>query len=73
MYPAIPKKTAPKKQLVNGAVAPVAQSNAGLESDLDFQVAYPLLWPQGTVLYQLSDEGSFNSFLDAIDGVSQAT
>ncbi|KAH9219932.1 protease S8 tripeptidyl peptidase I [Leptodontidium sp. 2 PMI_412] len=67
-YPAIPKKTAPKKQLINGAITPVVQSEAGLESDLDFQVAYPLLWPQQTVLYQLGDESSFNTFLDALDG-----
>ncbi|KAL2069566.1 hypothetical protein VTL71DRAFT_14245 [Oculimacula yallundae] len=67
-YPAIPKKTAPKKQLINGAVAPTSQNEAGLESDLDFQVAYPLLWPQETVLYQMGDEGSFNTFLDALDG-----
>lgn len=50
---------------------------AGAESDLDFQVAYPLIYPQGTVLFQTDDPvyennytftGFLNNFLDALDG-----
>jgi tripeptidyl-peptidase-1 len=29
---------------------------AGIEADLDFEVAMPLIWPQKTVLYQVDDE-----------------
>jgi len=41
------------------------------ESDLDFEYAMTLLYPQNVTLYQVGDlyEGaSFNNFLDAIDG-----
>lgn len=47
------------------------------ESDLDFQISYPILYPQGAVLFQTDDlhystidagSGIFNTFLDAIDG-----
>lgn len=49
----------------------------GLESSLDLDSAWPLIWPQNTVLYQTDDEyyeysfnftGFWNTFLDAIDG-----
>jgi tripeptidyl-peptidase-1 len=70
IYPAIPQGTGPKLDSIDGGVAPVAQVNAGLESSLDFQVAYPLLWPQETILYQVGLTATFNSFFDALDGVS---
>jgi tripeptidyl-peptidase I len=76
----IPQGTHPKPSFIDGAQAPVPVSQAGGESDLDFELAYPILWPQGTVLYQTDDinyatgvistAGGFNTFLDAIDGVS---
>lgn len=69
-YPSIKKGTGPKLASIDGGQAPVAQVNAGGESILDFDIAYPLLWPQGTVLYQVGLSSSFNSFLDALDGVS---
>jgi tripeptidyl-peptidase-1 len=62
---------------VDGAVAPTNVMSAGSESDLDFQISYPLLYPQNTVLFQTDDPvyeanytytGFFNNFLDAIDG-----
>lgn len=68
-YPAIKKGTGPKLASIDGGQAPVAQVNAGEESILDFEIAYPLLWPQGTVLYQIGLTSTFNSFLDALDGV----
>ncbi len=49
----------------------------GLESSLDFNSAWPLIYPQGAVLFEEDDElygtqggarGLFNTFLDAIDG-----
>lgn len=51
------------------------------EADLDLDVAYPIIYPQTTTIYQVDDEyynlhsangyfGIFNTFLDAIDGVS---
>ena len=51
------------------------------EADLDLDIAWPIIYPQGTTVYQVDDEyytryssngyfGIFNTFLDAIDGVS---
>ena len=48
--------------------------NAGevIESALDFQTAYSIIWPQQTRLYQSGDSvnvdsvGTFNIFLDAL-------
>jgi len=78
--PQIPQGTHPKPAFIDGAQAPVPVSQAGGESDLDFELAYPILWPQCTVLYQTDDinyatgviqtSGGFNTFLDALDGVS---
>ena len=78
--PYIPQGTHPKPAFIDGAQAPVPVADAGGESDLDFELAYPILWPQGTVLFQTDDinyatgsiatAGAFNTFLDAIDGVS---
>lgn len=51
---------------------------AGGESDLDFTISYPIIYPQNSVLYQTDDlnyatgieggGGFLNTFLDAIDG-----
>jgi tripeptidyl-peptidase I len=41
------------------------------ESDLDLQIAMPLIYPIQLTLYQVGDQqegASFNNFLDAIDG-----
>lgn len=70
LFPTTPQGFAPKVQLIDGGKAPVPQSQAGVESSLDLEVAIPLLYPQGTVVYQLGTSGGFNTFLDAIDGVS---
>jgi tripeptidyl-peptidase-1 len=44
---------------------------------LDFQIAWPIIYPQGTVLFQTDDpvyeanyvfSGFLNTFLDALDG-----
>jgi tripeptidyl-peptidase-1 len=50
---------------------------AGGESNLDFQLAYPLIFPQNITLFQTDDRyyaattgpesGFFNTFLDGID------
>ncbi|ESZ95141.1 hypothetical protein SBOR_4473 [Sclerotinia borealis F-4128] len=75
--PYIPQGTHPIPGFVDGAVAPVSVSEGGGESSLDFELAYPLLYPQKLVLYQTDDinysnenptAGAFNTFLDAIDG-----
>lgn len=74
----IPQGTHPTHNFVDGAEAPVLAAEAGIESSIDFDLAYPLLYPQNLVLYQTDDinnsnedprPGSFNTFLDAIDGV----
>jgi tripeptidyl-peptidase-1 len=78
--PQIPQGTHPEPAFIDGAQAPVPVQSAGGESDLDFELAYPIIYPQSTVLYQTDDlnyatgaiytNGGFNTFLDAIDGVS---
>ena len=73
----IPQGTGPKLEAIDGATAPDPVLEAGVESDLDFQVSYPLIYPQGAVLFQTDDpvyeadyvyEGFLNNFLDALDG-----
>jgi tripeptidyl-peptidase-1 len=80
--PYIPQGTHPIANFVDGAQAPVSIDEGGGESILDFELAYPLLYPQKIVLYQTDDinysnenptVGAFNVFLDAIDGVSIAS
>ncbi|KUI56412.1 Aorsin [Cytospora mali] len=77
--PYIANGTHPILNAIDGGEAPVAVEDAGSESDLDFQLAYPIIYPQTTTLYQADDEyyadggngtqnGIFNTFLDAIDG-----
>ncbi|MCJ1286094.1 hypothetical protein MMC26_005437 [Xylographa opegraphella] len=77
--PYIPKGTHPIPAFIDGAEAPVPVKDAGGESDLDFQLAYPLIYPQTITLYQTDDLnyatnpnstslGGFNTFLDALDG-----
>jgi tripeptidyl-peptidase-1 len=77
LAPEIPQGTHPELRAIDGAVAPVPVTEAGAESDLDFQISYPLIYPQNTVLFQTDDpvyeanytfEGFLNNFLDAIDG-----
>lgn len=85
IYPTIPQGTTPLVRLVDGAPAPTNDiTTAGLEATLDFEIAYPIHWPQNSVLYSVDDEwyqvngtnyktgrlynGFLNTFLDAIDG-----
>ncbi|KAK4504381.1 hypothetical protein PRZ48_005297 [Zasmidium cellare] len=74
--PYIPITTRPKLEGIDGGFAPGLF--AGGESDLDFQISYPLIYPQNSVLFQTDDifyatglEGSsgfLKTFLDALDG-----
>ncbi|PYH90287.1 aorsin [Aspergillus ellipticus CBS 707.79] len=76
--PYIPQGTHPKPAFIDGAEAPVPVEYAGAESDLDMQLAYPIIYPQTITLYQTDDynyasgeietDGFFNTFLDAVDG-----
>lgn len=82
-YPEIPNGTYPIEKNIDGAFgASKSTAAAGAESDLDFEAAQPLIWPQKTILFQTDDEfyelnetsadtritGFFNNFFDAIDG-----
>lgn len=73
----IPIGTAPKLKAIDGAKAPNPVTSAGPESDLDFQISYPLIYPQNSILFQTDDPvyeanytyaGFLNNFLDALDG-----
>lgn len=74
--PRIPNGTHPTLVSIDGGSAPVEPKYADGESDLDFQVSYPLIYPQSITLYQTDDKdytvngagGIFNNFLNAIDG-----
>lgn len=74
--PNIPNGTHPALVSIDGGLAPVEPKFADGESDLDLQVAYPLIHPQGVTLYQTDDKiytisgagGLFNNFLNAVDG-----
>jgi tripeptidyl-peptidase-1 len=72
--PNIPTGTHPTLNGVDGGTAPVPQNEGGGESMLDFQLAYPIVHPQGIRLFQTLDlqtstqtYGIFNPFLDALD------
>ncbi|PMB69550.1 Tripeptidyl-peptidase sed1 [Beauveria bassiana] len=72
--PSIPKGTGPKVDLLNfNGQKPNPEYAAG-EAALDFDMAIPMIYPQGTELFQSKDNfsrstpGFFNVFLDAIDG-----
>jgi tripeptidyl-peptidase-1 len=77
--PRIPKGTQPTPAYIDGSEAPAELVGAGGESDLDFELAYPLIYPQTITLFQTDDlyyaegahhnYGFFNTFLDALDGV----
>lgn len=61
LYPYIPNGTYPIERLIDGATGSseetgLSEYDAGVESDLDFQSAWPLIWPQGTVLFQSDDQ-----------------
>ena len=78
LAPNIPQGTHPTLDGIDGATAPVADvMDAGPESDLDFQISYPIIYPQNSILFQTDDDvyeanytyqGFLNNFLDAIDG-----
>lgn len=71
----IPKGTGPKIDLIDwNGKKPNADGAVG-EAALDFDMAIPIIYPQGTELYQSHDNfdgyqqlGIFNQWLDAIDG-----
>lgn len=74
----IPQGTHPIPAFIDGAVAPVNVTRAGGESALDFELAYPLIYPQQITLFQTDDinyssgrlnsSGFYNTWLDGIDG-----
>ncbi|KAL5115587.1 hypothetical protein ACEQ8H_006563, partial [Pleosporales sp. CAS-2024a] len=75
--PKIPSDVKPEFISIDGgkpANLSVAQAEQVIESALDFQTAYSIIWPQQTRLYQNGDSvnvdsvGTFNIFLDALDG-----
>ncbi|KAJ4416113.1 hypothetical protein N0V82_006957 [Gnomoniopsis sp. IMI 355080] len=83
LYPEIPNGTYPIEKNIDGAFGAAKNvTSAGVESDLDFEAAQPLIWPQKTVLFQTDDEfyevnetsantpirGFWNTFYDALDG-----
>lgn len=53
----IPNGTYPKEDLIDGAIgAAQTASEVGVESDLDFEASWPLIWPQKEILFQTDDQ-----------------
>lgn len=68
--PWIPQGTGPNLDLINGATAPNPPETAGGESNLDFDMAYPIVYPQTTTLFQVDSQDfsdAFGDWLAAID------
>ncbi|CAE7195937.1 hypothetical protein P3342_009989 [Pyrenophora teres f. teres] len=75
--PKIPSDVTPEFISIDGGKPSnltVAKASEVVESALDFQTAYSIIYPQNTRLYQNGDSvnvdsvGTFNIFLDALDG-----
>ncbi|KAK3935714.1 subtilisin-like protein [Diplogelasinospora grovesii] len=75
--PQIPSDVVPEFISIDGGKVSnlsVAQDGEVVESALDFQISYAIIYPQNTRLYQNGDGvnidsvGTFNIFLDALDG-----
>lgn len=52
----IPKGTTPILQPIDGAPGLVGQANGGPESTLDFEISYPIVYPQQIKLFQTDDK-----------------
>ena len=83
LYPDIPAGTYPQEENIDGAFGAATQdSEVGAEANLDFEAAWPLIWPQKAVNFQADDNvieinqtdintpylGFWNTFFDALDG-----
>lgn len=75
--PQIPATEGPKVDLIDFSDTKPVFNSSGAEATLDFDVAYPIIYPQSTELYQTNATGNFavtgafaifNQFLDAVDG-----
>lgn len=68
--PYIPKGTGPQLDLINGATAPNPVEKSGGEAVLDFDMVYPIIYPQKSTLFQVKNDGLldiFDAYLAAID------
>ena len=74
--PEIPADVVPEFISIDGGLRAnltTVSQGSGVESALDFQSAYSIIYPQNTRLYQVGDGinvdsvGTFNIFLDALD------
>lgn len=70
--PKIPKGFGPKVDLINYGNDTFPADWAGIEANLDFQMVFPIIYPQTAELYQNKPQflshDAFDHFLDAIDG-----
>lgn len=66
--PYVPQGTAPKAAPINGQ-NPTEDSN---EADLDYEIAVPIIYPQGTTNYEVGVVDNDEDFVTAIDGFLEA-
>ena len=69
-FSSVPSGTAPIINRIDGATGSAKTDPEG-EADLDFEIAYPLIYPQLIQLFVVNTgdtEDLFDTFLDAVDG-----
>ena len=79
VHPLIPNGTHPIHHSIDGG-NPFSSTPVAGEANLDFELIYPIIWPQQSVVFETDDSyyssqgglphdsGYFNTFLDGIDG-----
>jgi tripeptidyl-peptidase-1 len=69
----IPLGTHPNLANVDGGSVAPSSDLVSLETELDLQIAYPIIYPQNITLFEVDTHangtGFMNTFLDSIDGV----
>ena len=64
----IPNGTIPKFAPINGGIPPNnSLTGVGDETDIDFEIAMALVYPQNVTLFQVGGGGNDENFLEAID------
>jgi len=70
----IPLGTRPNIANVDGGSVAPSSALVSFETELDLQIAYPIIYPQNITLFEVDTHsngtGFLNTFLDSIDGVS---
>jgi tripeptidyl-peptidase-1 len=73
----IPLGTRPNVANIDGGSVASTSASVSFETELDLQIAYPIIYPQNITLFEVDSHangtGFMNTFLDSIDAVSNST